>query len=147
MLNCVGCVNAAACLTCANGFFYNGSYCMPCAQFCLSCVSGGCRTCQVGYYPNGLQCIKCSSVLPNCLSCATGSICTTCPDGYYSGNSNGCIQCSTVLAGCNTCAVALICSTCNPGFYLSQNKCRNCSATVNSACCGFFIPNCTVCKS
>jgi proprotein convertase subtilisin/kexin type 5 len=120
---------------------------LACAQFCTSCIASTCKACLTGYYVNGIQCIKCSSVLPNCQLCATGTACSTCPQGYYSsGNSLGCMMCSQSMTGCSTCAVSSKCSTCQAGYYLNGTTCKTCVFSVNT-CCQYFISNCTICRN
>ena len=133
MSNCINCIIASSCITCAQKYFYNGSACLPCtAEYCLACnvTSQNCTQCIGGTYLNASQCVLCSSVVANCSNCNFVSNQFTCTDCAYGLYWNG-SQCLACLANCKLCSLyntEILCYLCNDGYAINNltNTCEPC---------------------
>eukprot|EP01022_Parablepharisma_sp_SALTPOND_P021684 TRINITY_DN432_c0_g1_i1.p1 TRINITY_DN432_c0_g1~~TRINITY_DN432_c0_g1_i1.p1 ORF type:complete len:984 (-),score=10.13 TRINITY_DN432_c0_g1_i1:69-2885(-) len=101
---CATC-NTAACLSCVDNAFLNGTNC----------------ACNSGYYPDRTGCRPCHRSCKEC-SDGTSSGCLSCSSGFYSPvNSTRCEPCAYP---CLTCSLnSTECTSCPKNFILSNKKC------------------------
>ena len=107
------------CITCENGYIYDGTTCKPCPSTCSSCTNGVCNT---------VVCPK------NCKTCS-GSTCLSCSDGYYLA-SGSCYLC---YSSCKTCSAYYTCTSCPNGQFVfsgacCSNTCTKCNFSGCYAC-------------
>jgi hypothetical protein len=105
-------LSAGSC-ACNNGFYRNGSICLPCPIGCATCSSPtACTACQNSINVNGTT--TRSGVSGNC----------ACLPGFFEVNTTA--VCSPCSSSCTTCSgTALNCLSCNTAnnFILNQNTC------------------------
>lgn len=131
---CTG--NIENCLTCVDGYNYNGTHCIAiCADGfypkdgkCEPCLSGFCTKC---FGPSKDECYECEvGKYLEYRTCDVG-----CPDGKFKGISAKGGECLPCDFSCKTCAVdAVTCLTCDTSYprfmNLLNNKCViNCPVT------------------
>lgn len=97
------CVNS-----CPNSTYPSASDCLPCINYCLTCLTSTvCTSCVAPFYLH-----------------SNGSCLGYCPTGTYP-QANKCLSCPSNCTSCNYRAdqSSVICLTCSFSYYLSNNLC------------------------
>ena len=138
--NCLTCTSTA-CTKCSEGFYLQGSSCLPCMPVCRSCsnsltcatcldttftmVSNIC-TCTLPLLFNSInkKCQSCAVMQSNCLSCDYSSaylpsnppsvICSLASPSYYITAAGSTSQCSSYCSNCDP--DNSVCNACNANF-------------------------------
>lgn len=167
--NCSKCTSPTKCTACPSGQYLMGGSCVASCPDYLS-ASGSSCACPLGSYIDGASCKQCST---NCKSCASGSLCTTCLQGFlinvvdgkcYSscpsntqlinGQTCTCLNgtylnggfCASCLAACKYCTNQYTCVTCLSGFITNAERtiCQQCPTNCDKC----ISPNqCTSCQT
>lgn len=134
----LGCNNEGSCTICPYGYILvqinsTNTSCSPCPANlnCARCAppNFSCTSCMYGMYLDGSSCSVCPS---QCASCISGSLCTSCAEGYIpvqsgslEGNSaSGLLNCTACTSPCQTCrGSAQSCTSCKSGYYLVGDVC------------------------
>jgi proprotein convertase subtilisin/kexin type 5 len=161
--------NGSGCLTCALASPASCSLCDAGSNFQQDPSDPALCTCQDGFFFDGLQCLPCNLTLSAaCLSCASETLCLSCPDNftlangdcqclpeYYLADSLTCLLCAH---GCLRCSSATSCSLCDealnftmvdfgcecqPGMFLNSSECEVCGTMAGCLTCS--TGGCTSC--
>lgn len=153
---CATCTNKNTCLSCANGFLFDGtSSCSnKCSDECLTCESNPnkCTSCKAGYILSGTKCVQCFEGCKTCEEQWGEFGCMDCFDGYYIQYTMEGKRCSKCNDECATCISTdeKGCSSCAPGYFFTQmntdpyrpytGKCESCGKDESH--CQLCIENC-----
>ena len=172
VVECTSCVSTGlltTCLACNNGFYPDGSACVPCNAYCLSCNNTTCLLCVSSTFTiSGMDCIcdnthqlyldnmtstcvACSALISNCQTCDNSTFtltCVQCLIGYYDGV--GCQPCQPL---CLNCTSAVNCFSCQATFITDNTSCFCDTANnyildnVTNSCvlCQYLIVGCQSC--
>jgi hypothetical protein len=156
---CITCTASATCTVCAgnatlsggscacsNGFYRNGSVCLPCPSGCAICSSPtACTSCLNNRNTSGLYTRSgingnCAC-LPGLFDVSTSPVCSLCSPSCATCaiNSTNCLSCNTAanfVLSQNTCV-------CANGFYLLNNNCVPCNPVCST--CAVSSVYCTSC--
>jgi hypothetical protein len=128
--NCETCMNSyyrlasedsAACYsTCPDGFYPEGSECVPCyMENCTLCRSNiECIICDSSYYLSSVT-LTCLPCIDNCDICTTQSDCLQCSPSYYINSSDDDVVCVLdCTEKCIECSINTRCNICEDGYYI-----------------------------
>jgi hypothetical protein len=162
--SCTSCLATGlltTCLTCVSGYYPDGTTCVPCNNYCLTCTNTTCTLCSSSTFTISGQdcicdntqqlfldtmtstCLICSSFISNCQTCdnSTSTLtCLLCADGYY---YDGAI-CQTCISLCVNCTTAVNCFACEATFITDGTSCF--CDTVNNYILDSITGTCVLCS-
>ena len=127
---CLTCLDATSCLECHEGYYLNGTSCLPCDSICHSCntSSSNCTRCHMGYQ----------------LSASTSTCTQICEKyEYFNTTTSQCLLCPRP---CSTCDLndPSVCLQCQNDHYLDAGICKPCHESC-AKCTGPAENECTYC--
>lgn len=130
--NCVKCEypcytcsdSTTTCSSCVDGFYLEGTKCLPCGANCLQCNSAeDCTLCNSTYYSLNGVCVGCNESCHICHDSTNN--CDVCKDGYYFNAFHRCVKCT--IEHCDKCN-STHCLDCAPEYYpLDDGSCSPCA--------------------